>query len=439
MVVLVLRFNNGEVVKFVSNTANAEYYIYINGSNVATVITDNSGFVEYDTGNWNSGISSIGFAISPGKGATVLFAVYIDDAIVIDNQDITLSGNTDLVFANGTDMSAVAAGDVVQQELNQFVEPLESTSSSGLAYEDGLTYSTAGSTSTVIESGTPDRMFDGSIDGYRAYGYYISSGGQTCVFRVNIPEGTAWAEGPCYIGVQAQSNSRYAASNTRPTVSSSLGSPTKVNEVFPSSGNYYIEVPDGQRLAWFQVTTGATPGINASFATIAGWWKFDSVPVAGDFTAENALLDIPTKTELVFAGGTDMSALEAGDEVTQPSEIAGRTWSDELTEQGGSGPNDPQNVFDGNTFSSCQSFNYNGTIIGPSPDYTLTGKLKITWALANGTYAVLYKDKNNTNTSVNFTGSNGFGELDVEELTYIQIKYQDFQNYTKMNSISVRR
>ena len=338
-------FNNGEVVKFVSNTANAEYYIYINGSNVATVITDNSGFVEYDTSNWNSGISSIGFAISPGKGATVLFAVYIDDVIVLDNQDIVLSGATDLVFADGTDMSAVEAGDVVQQTPDQFDEPLESTSSDGFAYEDGFTYSTAGTTPgpDLIETGSPDRMFNGNINSGNSYGYYIIGAG-TSVFRVTPPTDADWIEGPCYIGVQVYANSRYAAGNVRPTVTTSLGNATFVNNSTVSNGNLYIQVPEGQKLQWLEVRCNQTTGINSSFSQINGFWKFDSVPVANDFASGTALTNIPVKTELLFADGTDMSALEAGDEVSQGG--ASGTFTSDM--------NNGPNGYDGNpdTYSS---------------------------------------------------------------------------------------
>ena len=85
-------------------------------------------------------------------------------------------------------MSAVEAGDVVQQTPDQFDEPLESTSSDGFAYEDGFTYSTAGTTPgpDLIETGSPDRMFNGNINSGNSYGYYIIGAG-TSVFRVTPP------------------------------------------------------------------------------------------------------------------------------------------------------------------------------------------------------------------------------------------------------------
>ena len=185
--------------------------------------------------------------------------------------------------------------------------------------------------------------------------------------------------------------------------------------------------------------TSTDCGFNANIAKISVY-RFNNTWVGGYVLNGTTVTDgqpISQGTNLIFAAEADMTPLAAGDEVTQPTEIAARTWSDELTEQGGTGPRNPQNLFDGNTFSSTESFNFNANIMWTLSGYTLTGKLKVTVGLVNGTYVVLYKDKNNNNTTKNFPGSTGYFELDVEELSYIQVKYQDFQNYTKLSAVEL--
>ena len=201
------------------------------------------------------------------------------------------------------------------------------------------------------------------------------------------------------------------------------GSVYEINETTEApSGGVYLEapVPEGTKLEKVLCK------FNGIFAAII---------IDGSIVKDGETIVGPTT--LVFGSSADMSALEAGDEVGQPSEIAARTWSAELSEQGGAALKNPENLFDGNTFSYCESFSYNANIIWDLSGYTLTGKLKVTVGLVNGTYVVLYKDKNNSNTSVNFPGSTGYFELDVEELNYIQVKYQDFQNYTRLNTVEL--
>ena len=169
-------------------------------------------------------------------------------------------------------------------------------------------------------------MFNGIIDSGNSYGYYITVSGQS-IFKATPPADADWTEGLCYIGIQVYANSRYAGGNTRPNVQTNFGGATFVNSTTVSNGNYWIEVPGGQKLQYVEVRCPQTTGISSSFSQIAGFWRFDSQPVAGDFTSAAALTSDAVKTDLVFANGTDMSALEAGDEVTQTTTEPGPIYS----------------------------------------------------------------------------------------------------------------
>ena len=134
-----------------------------------------------------------------------------------------------------------------------------------------------------------------------------------------------------------------------------------------------------------------------------------------------------------------MSNLAAGDEVYQTTDYAARQWSNDLTEQGGTTPNNPERMFDGSLDTFLQSSNYNATVMWDISAYPLTGKLKVyVGIVANGnSYPIIYKDKNNNNTNKTFYNVTEFFELDVEELIYFQVRLEGFQNYTQIKGVKL--
>ena len=85
-----MMLTNGEVITWQSSVPNTDYYVYVNGVNVATVTSTADSKISYDQSSFNSGITKVGIGISPGQGSTTISAIYINGDIVVDSQDIVL-------------------------------------------------------------------------------------------------------------------------------------------------------------------------------------------------------------------------------------------------------------------------------------------------------------------------------------------------------------
>ena len=236
-------------------------------------------------------------------------------------------------------------------------------------------------------------MFNGNAN--NGYSFAINSNGATTVLQAYTTSAVnaEWLEGPCHIGFRVYSSSRYFQGNTRPVVTSSLGNVVKVNEIVSSSANYSVEVPAGERLDWVKVTTPPQIGLASSQAGLTAWWRFDSAPVPADFDSNPSFENIPERTSLVFADGTDTSLLEAGDTVNQiggPQPI----WSTS-TNGSESAWQNPENMYDGDdstfaevTFATSSNrfaklLRFDGAS-PPQPNLFAPLSIEVTAALAPG-------------------------------------------------------
>lgn len=388
-------------------------------------ITDSTGTESVVTSNETQ-------SVEPGVIAPVINSVslteqnpHADPRFTSQSFDAAVSMTDNGTPGSVKSISAYVKGTIT--ETQKFDEPLESSNVNTVDYSTGWSLNVTNGASVV---GKPENMFGGG--NYGGQGPYQGSSTYTFQFSGTPKD---WQQGPKTVGVAVTSNQ--FASGISIHINANIGNPTATLSTVSNTVKYLVfDIPDGQTLTTITVAVSAGGGTWPSGQIGAFWALPDGSTSADDFTDDRLLLN-GSNTNLVFATGTDMSALEAGDEVAQTSEYTARAWSDDVSEQGGTGPQNVEKMFDGDLNTFAQSFNYNANIMWDTAAYPLTGKLKGYVGLTNGTYVVLYKDKNNNNTTKNFPGSAGSFELDVEELTYIQVKYQDFQNYTQIKGIEL--
>ena len=217
-----------------------------------------------------------------------------------------LSAN--LTFANGTDMEALAAGDTVNQTTN-FTEPLES-SSTGILYSD----------STIPIGGNWQEPPAGAFQGispatqssYTGNTAWIENLPNTQII-VSFPNKVVPANG--YVDVWTWSGQDDISVDFQDPSGNALGGVNSRTEYAQGNNNVkvfrFLPVAD-QLISAIVVSRG----VGGAFMSAIDW--------NGTFLADEV-------AALSFANGTDMSALEAGDVVsqstsfTEPLESSGST------------------------------------------------------------------------------------------------------------------
>lgn len=275
---------DGTIDIYMPNGAGTRTYSVFHSGGAATQTDATEGWLNFGTRTNINRITCTG----SGSSNPLLIAVRINGQILVDS-------GTLLTFANGTDMGALAAGDTVNQ-INNFTEPLESQGSSpGPVYSSYLTCPEG-----FQNNNGPDRAFDGATNEPP----YSNSG---------------------------------APGSESPRITwdcSSYGfTDTDTVELWFLNNGSWVEFID---------TSGTVVGGPRGNVTGNSWWSPGAIPnlaairtynksnqaqgissawAAGVRVNGTILRDgqQPTVPTLIFANGTDMSVLAAGDDVSQPS------------------------------------------------------------------------------------------------------------------------
>ena len=273
-----------------------------------------------------SNVTSVEFQNNGDANPAGVGLIRLEGAVFIDGASVT-----NLVFADGTDMDALAAGDTVNQT-REFTAPLESSGS-----VTGPTYSNRFGTWTPTVGGgvnsisNPNACFDGVTNTYGLAAQNVQPTGTSTIPitfdpPIKTTENIVFLFGNNLVNYPVYGVTFFKAGDAGNNQFRDLKGPIQLDGL----GNFITTI-DFTQSNW--------PSDFTECDRMEIFLQTNSVfqpQLWGTLTLNGkVLIDDESLTTITFASDTDMAALAPGDAVSQAASIAARTWSNDLSSNNG--------------------------------------------------------------------------------------------------------